>query len=68
MATIPTIKQFNFKVNSEGHYYVTYTTQSGKIYRAIIKDVKLIDATKNSSSPTSKALRDLRTKIQENYK
>lgn len=65
MATKLSIHQFTFQRNGYGHYYVTYITKSGKIYRKIIDDMSLIDSTKNAEFPTSKALGLLRKKIQE---
>ena len=42
------IDKFKFEVAGYGHYKVTYKTYRGDFYRAIIDDMTLIDATKNT--------------------
>lgn len=63
-----TIHHFDFTMVGYGRYKVTYTTESGRNYTAIITDMTVIDATKNSDSPKVKDLKVLRNLcITNNY-
>ena len=54
------VYDFNFSLVGYGRYKVTYTSTSGKSYTAIITDMTVIDATRNSDSPRAKDLKVLK--------
>lgn len=59
------LSQFVFKFVGHGIYRCTYrTAKRGDFYSAIIKDMTIIDATKNTEFPTQQALKQLRNKIK----
>lgn len=60
-----TISNFNFKFTGHGHYFVTYTSTTGKVSKsATITDMQLIDETKNEDSPKGVALQRLYNAIK----
>ena len=62
------IYDFGFVLVGYGRYKVTYTSESGESYTAVITDMTVIDATKNSDSPKAKDLKALKTLcITNNY-
>ena len=42
------LSKFTFYFRGYGHYLVTYTTDRGDYYKALVNDMPLIDATKNA--------------------
>lgn len=42
------LSKFTFYFRGYGHYLVTYTTDRGDYYKALVTDMPLIDATKNA--------------------
>ena len=59
------INNFNFQFASYGHYSVTYTSpKTGKSWTKTTSNMPLIDATKNSDSPTQKALNQLKAFVK----
>lgn len=59
------LSQFTFKFVGYGIYRCTYrTAKRGDFYCGIIKDMTLIDATKNAEFPTQQALKQLRNAIK----
>lgn len=42
------LSKFTFYFRGYGHYLVTYTTDRGDYYKALVTDMTLIDATKNA--------------------
>lgn len=42
------LSKFTFYFRGYGHYLVTYTTERGDYYKALVTDMTLIDATKNA--------------------
>lgn len=42
------LSKFTFSFRGYGHYLVTYTTDRGDYYKALVTDMPLIDATKNA--------------------
>lgn len=62
------VYDFDFVLVGYGRYKVTYTSESGESYTAVITDMTVIDATKNSDSPKVKDLKALKTLcITNNY-
>ena len=56
-----TILDFQFEFIGHGHYKVTYTSPvTGKEWSKIIKDMTIIDATKNALPPKQKDLETLK--------
>jgi hypothetical protein len=55
------ISDFEFRAAGYGHYRVTYTSPAtDKQWSAVIDDMPLIDATKNSENPKQKDLESLK--------
>lgn len=55
------ISDFEFRAAGYGHYRVTYTRPiTGKKWSAVIDDMTIIDATKNSDNPKKKDLESLK--------
>jgi hypothetical protein len=55
------INDFEFEFAGYGHYKVTYTSpKTYKKWSAVTSDMRLIDATKNESSPKKSSLIDLK--------
>ena len=48
---------FEFGRWGYGHYLVTYTTNRGDYYKALVTDMSLIDATKNAEHAKIRILR-----------
>lgn len=62
------VYDFDFTLAGHGRYKVTYTSESEESYTAVITDMTVIDATKNSDSPKVKDLKALKTLcITNNY-
>lgn len=62
------VYDFDFTLAGYGRYKVTYTSESDETYTAIVTDMTIIDATKNSDSPKVKDLKALKTLcITNNY-
>lgn len=61
MKTKISLSDFTFRPSGYGHYKVTYTSpKTGKEYTTTTDNMPLIDATKNSDSPTIKDLNSLK--------
>lgn len=61
------ITDFSFKFLSAGHYKVEYQSPAtGRRWSALVRDMPIIDATKNSYSPKQKDLETLKY-ICKNY-
>lgn len=60
-----TLSQFRFTPTGPGHYYVTYITKGGRQKGALVTDMQLIDATKNSDFPKGTDLDKLRRLINQ---
>ena len=57
---------FDFRFHGHGHYFVTYfSPKTNKSWSAIITDMTIIDATKNSDEPTIKNLNHLKWLCKE---
>jgi hypothetical protein len=57
---------FSFRPAGSGHYYVTYQSPATcKKWIALIDDMELIDAVKNTDNPERKALNELKRRIKE---
>lgn len=62
------VYDFDFSLAGHGRYSVAYKSESEEIYTAVVTDMELIDATKNSDSPKVKDLKALKTLcITNNY-
>nr|DAG62267.1 MAG TPA: hypothetical protein [Caudoviricetes sp.] len=62
------VYDFGFSLVGYGRYRVAYKSESEEVYTAIVTDMELIDATKNSDSPKVKDLKALKTLcITNNY-
>ena len=62
------VYDFGFSLVGYGRYIVEYKSESEEVYTAIVTDMELIDATKNSDSPKVKDLKALKTLcITNNY-
>lgn len=62
------VYDFDFTLDGYGRYKVTYTSESDETYTAIVTDMTIIDATKNSDRPKVKDLKALKTLcITNNY-
>lgn len=55
------VHDFGFTLVGYGRYKVTYTSESDETYTAIVTDMTIIDATKNSDCPKVKDLKALKT-------
>ena len=62
------VYDFGFSLVGYGRYIVEYKSESEEVYKAVVTDMELIDATKNSDSPKVKDLKALKTLcITNNY-
>lgn len=63
------ITDFQFRPAGHGHYLVTYVSPTDyKEFTAVIDDMTLIDATKNTLSPKGVDLENLKRRIKWNIK
>lgn len=57
------LSKFTFYFRGYGHYLVTYTTDRGDYYKALVTDMTLIDATKNAEHAKIQDIKALRSMI-----
>lgn len=55
------LSKFTFYFRGYGHYLVTYTTERGDYYKALVTDMTLIDATKNAEHAKIRDIKALRS-------
>ena len=64
------LSKFTFYFRGYGAYLVTYTTDRGDYYKALVNDMPLIDATKNAEHAKIcdiKALRSVVVRLGAHY-
>ena len=54
------LSNFSFLLVGSGHYRVTYKTERGDFWRALITDMTIIDATKNAEWAKGADIKHLR--------
>ena len=57
------LSKFTFSFRGSGHYIVTYTTDRGDYYKALVTDMTLIDATKNAEYAKLRDIKALHSMI-----
>lgn len=57
---------FSFKFVGSGHYMVTYETERGDYYKALVTDMTIIDATKNAEWAKLSDIKHLRSMVIRN--
>lgn len=62
------LSQFSFRLVCAGHYRVTYTTERGDFYIALVTDMPIIDATKNAEYAKLSDIKHLRNIVKRNGK
>lgn len=60
------LSRFSFEFCTWGHYLVTYRTDRGDFYKALVTDMPLIDATKNAEWARLCDIKELRSMIIRN--
>lgn len=60
------LSKFSFNFVGSGHYMVTYSTERGDYYKALITYMPIIDATKNAEWAKLCDIKELRSMVVRN--